>query len=312
MGCLELSRAFFLQYAQPELEQKFPQWAPHVAAGLVGNGSECFGYDDEISKDHDWGIDFYLWVTEEKREAIPVLAAWKRNLLERHPEVERRQQSAYGAQVGVSTVDDYYRRLIGFPRGPETIAQWRAVPQENLAMAVNGAVFRDPAGQFTAVRAHLLEHHYPRDLRLKKIAAKCMAIAQTGQYNFDRCRKRRDWVTLRTVLARFQSETIALVFLLNRVFQPYYKWEFRRMTELPILGERIGSGLRELAERSGLNELELDRQKAVIMEICAQLKGELRRQGLSDSDDWFLASHGESVQSRIGDVRLRSLPAQFE
>ena len=46
MGCLELSRAFFLQYAQPELEQKFPQWAPHVAAGLVGNGSECFGYDD--------------------------------------------------------------------------------------------------------------------------------------------------------------------------------------------------------------------------------------------------------------------------
>ena len=107
---------------------------------------------------------------------------------------------------------------------------------------VNGAVFRDPAGQFTAVRAYLLEHHYPRDLRLKKIAAKCMAIAQTGQYNFDRCRKRRDWVTLRTVLARFQSETIALVFLLNRVFQPYYKWEFRRMTELPLLGERIGSG----------------------------------------------------------------------
>lgn len=205
-----------------------------------------------------------------------------------------------------------HRRLIGFPRGPETIAQWRAVPQENLAMAVNGAVFRDPAGQFTAVRAYLLEHHYPRDLRLKKIAAKCMAIAQTGQYNFDRCRKRRDWVTLRTVLARFQSETIALVFLLNRVFQPYYKWEFRRMTELPILGERIGSGLRELAERSGLNELELDRQKAVIMEICAQLKGELQRQGLSDSDDWFLASHGESVQSRIGDVRLRSLPVQFE
>ena len=99
MGCLELSRAFFLQYAQPELEQKFPQWAPHVAAGLVGNGSECFGYDDAISTDNDWGIDFYLWVTEEKREAIPVLAAWKRNLLERHPEVERRQQSAYGAQV---------------------------------------------------------------------------------------------------------------------------------------------------------------------------------------------------------------------
>lgn len=312
MGCLEQSKQFFLQYAESELISRFPDLAARVAAGLVGNGSECFGYDDELSKDHDWGIDFYLWVLEEDQEHIPALAAWKEELLRCHPEVERRRQSAYGAQVGVSTVSDFYRRLIGYPEGPVTIGEWRSVPQENLAMAVNGAVFRDPAGAFTRVRNSLLERYYPEDLRLKKIAAKCMAIAQTGQYNLDRCRKRRDWVTLRTVLARFQSETISLVFLLNRVFQPYYKWEFRRMTELPRLGEWVAEQLRYLAEHTGLSDRELDGQRQVILTICRGLAEELRRQGLSNSDDWFLASHGESVQSRIQDVRLRSLPLQFE
>lgn len=83
MGCLEQSRQFFLQYAQLELEARFPELAARVAAGRVGNGSECFGYDDEISKDHDWGVDFQLWVLEEDRERIPTLTAWKMDLLRR-------------------------------------------------------------------------------------------------------------------------------------------------------------------------------------------------------------------------------------
>ena len=46
--------------------------------------------------------------------------------------------------------------------------------------------------------------------------------------------------------------------------------------------------------------------------LCALLADELRRQGLSTSRDWFLASHGQAVQDTIGHELLRRLPAQYE
>jgi len=308
---MELSRAFFEETVKPALFKDFPDEYPRIAAGLVGNGSECFGYDDEISRDHDWGIDFFLWLSDEDRRLIEQLNEWKRALFERHPEKPLRRRSEYGAFVGAVTVGDFYAGLIGFPEGPKTVQEWRAVPQENLALAVNGEVFTDPLGRFTATREYL-QRFFPEPLRLKKIAARCMAIAQTGQYNLRRSRTREDWVTFRTVLSRFTDEAAGLVFLLNRVYKPYYKWVWRRMKELPILGELIAGELLALAELSGLDDETFKKQEDCISRICASLISELRRQGLSNSNDWFLATHGEQVQALINDGFLSRLPPQYE
>ena len=167
MKGLELARNYFRQTAEPRLKNDFPELYTRLAAGLVGNGSECFGYDDEISRDHDWGIDFFLWVPERDRESIPALRAWKEKLFIKYPPEYSRERSAYGATIGVMTVGDFYKSLIGYAEGPDDIQQWRRVPEENLAMAVNGSVFLDNDGCFTAARTKLLKH-YPDDIRKKK------------------------------------------------------------------------------------------------------------------------------------------------
>ncbi|MCL2337415.1 MAG: DUF4037 domain-containing protein [Firmicutes bacterium] len=311
MNGLGLSRAYFLTVAAPAFDAAFPALTSRMAAGLVGNGSECFGYDDEISMDHDWGIDFFIWLAGQDRESIEPVRQWKRELFAQHPPPYPRTQSAYGASIGVMTAGDFYTQLIGYPEGPQTIPQWRLVPEENLAMSVNGAVFTDRGGEFSHTRSYLLQY-YPEDLRKKKLAAKCMAIAQTGQYNFNRCVRRQDWVTVRTVLARFTDNVISMVFLLNKVFRPYYKWAFRRLAELPILGAPCAELLRRMALTGGFDSQSVAALESAIGEICAAMIKELQNQRLASSDDWFMTTQGEEIQRTIADDWLRSLPAQYE
>ncbi|MDR0838216.1 MAG: DUF4037 domain-containing protein, partial [Oscillospiraceae bacterium] len=203
-GALALSHEYFERYALPSLKERFPELLTSLAAGLVGNGSECFGYDDEISRDHDWGVDFFLWLPEGYSARIPELAAWKAELLETHPPEFPRTKSEYGARVGIETVGGFYRSLIGYPEGPKTLNDWVNIPEENLAMAVNGEIFLDNSGEFTKTREYLSEF-FPEDLRLKRLSHSCMMMAQGGQYNFGRCAARGDVVAARSALSQFSD-----------------------------------------------------------------------------------------------------------
>ena len=65
MKGLELSKAFYEEYGKEMLEE-FPELLPYLAAGLAGSGSECFGYDDEISADHDLEPGFCIFLPGEE------------------------------------------------------------------------------------------------------------------------------------------------------------------------------------------------------------------------------------------------------
>ena len=67
---LELSQEYYETIGRPVLEELFPAYMDKIAVGLVGEGSECFGYDDMISMDHDYGPSFCIWLTKKDYEVI--------------------------------------------------------------------------------------------------------------------------------------------------------------------------------------------------------------------------------------------------
>ena len=72
MGFLDESRELYERYGAPMIEARFPDYAARIAAGLAGHGSECFGFDDDISRDHDLEPGFCLWIDEATDREIGV------------------------------------------------------------------------------------------------------------------------------------------------------------------------------------------------------------------------------------------------
>ena len=58
---IELCKQYYLTYGKEMIERQFGQYKPYIAVGLCGFGSECLGYDDDISQDHDFGPGFCIW-----------------------------------------------------------------------------------------------------------------------------------------------------------------------------------------------------------------------------------------------------------
>lgn len=308
MTGLDLAARYFQAHGASLIERRFADRRDEIAAGLVGPGSECFGFDDELSRDHDWGPGFCLWLTAEAHHAIgaPLQAA----LAELPPAFEGfspRRTSTWGSgRIGVSEVGAFYRALIGLERAPHSPDEWRRIPETSLAVATNGAVFVDPSGEFSRIRGHLLDF-YPEDVRLKKIASRCMTIAQAGQYNLPRCAQRRELVAARCAEARFCADVLSLVFLLNRRYAPFYKWRHRAVQALPFLGDSTHRLLADLVASYGFAK-----KKRIVEETCAALTAGLRRQGLSDAPGDFLLDHGPQVQQRIRDPQLRGADVWLE
>ena len=70
MNGMELSKAFYTEIGEPMLRERFPELLPFLAVGLTGSGSECYGFDDEISQDHDFEPGFCIFVPGENREPM--------------------------------------------------------------------------------------------------------------------------------------------------------------------------------------------------------------------------------------------------
>ncbi|MBE6375427.1 MAG: DUF4037 domain-containing protein [Lentisphaerae bacterium] len=300
MRGIECCREFFIKTGLPMLKEKFTEELPFIAAGIAGRGSECFGFDDEVSQDHDFNTGFALWLDDEsEREFGFRLERAYRKLCCQLP---RTAKSALGgAEHGVIRISDFFRRHLGFPGVPENWQQWYYTPSYAFAEVLNGAVFQEGTGEFSRIRQQIA-NKMPEDVRRKKIAHHAIMAAQSGQYNFTRCLKHHENAAAEIALNDFVRHALQLIFLLERKFAPYYKWIFRAARELPEYGSLTAD-----LEKLLTGKLTCDEKIAAIEEISGKIIAGFAGQDLSDSASDYLEDHAFAINSRIANRELQTL-----
>ena len=197
----------------------------------------------------------------------------------------------------------FYRLHAGMSSGEMDLYSWFSVPSQALREAVSGKVYFDNYGEFTRIREMLKE--MPQDVRLKKLAGHLFLMNQSGQYNYPRLIRRGDKAAAQLAAGEFVKSAMEAVFLINREYMPYYKWSFRALSDLPVMGE-IGDTLYTIL--TGSNDGDDAEEKYLLMEKICSLTGEaLTDMGLTRADCSDMQKHAFSVNDMIRDADIRNL-----
>lgn len=278
---MELSRAFYEQYGRAMIAEQFPGYEGKIAVGLVGKGSDCFGYDDVHSMDHDWGPEFCMWVTKETYSDIgEELEAAYEELPEDFQGYKRMKKYVAKERRGVFIIPDFFEELVGAADYEQV--NWRGVPDYALAAVSNGRIFRDDEGIFSAEREKFLQG-YPEDIRYLKMADSAAKFSQAGQYNYKRALERSDEVTARIMMADCAREAMKLQHYIDGGYPPHDKWLYRSIQESEG-GRKLAGLLKGLPD--------------TVEEIGAFLASELYEKNyISDSDN-YLDAHSDELSKK--------------
>ncbi|PJM73898.1 hypothetical protein CS006_01670 [Bifidobacterium primatium] len=337
---LKLAKEYWKNCGKPMIADRYPEYKGRIAAGLVGHGSECYGFDDEISQDHDFGPRFCMWLTDEDYAKIgEQLQHDYETLLPKEfmgftvkgaDSATPRAQGA-GRREGAFSIGDFFEGITGYREAPgddpAKAHEWLMLDEATLAAATNGQIFADPLGAFSKTRQGFKD--MPDDVRIALISRRIGMISQAGQYNFPRMIKRGDGAAAWLSIEEFVKAVSSFVYLINEPitvgYLPYYKWQFAALRKLcrgPVTrmddaAEQLetllrlssaacfgGAGFGEGGKGAGPVVRQVTE---VIDHLCAEVLTELRRDGLTRSDETFLEWQRPYVEEHITNPWLKSL-----
>lgn len=307
MKGIEISKAYFEEYGRPILEKDFSDIIPYLCVGMVGSGSDCYGFDDEISRDHDFEPGFCIFIPNEdvvdRRKEFLLERAYAK-LPKEFMGLKRSLVSPVGGRRnGVMRISDFYLNKIGSADGKLSVLDWLTISESYLFEATNGEIFFDNYGEFSVIRNRIM--NMPEDIRLKKLAGNMLLMAQSGQYNYGRCLSHGETGAAQLAVIEFVNAAMKTVFLLNKKYMPYYKWSFRAMRNLKLFSTFSDSF--EYLLTSENDSVTAQTKTDVIEDIASMIIGYLIDNEMTKAICGDLEKHAYSVNDSISDPNIRNM-----
>lgn len=307
MKGLEFAEKYYLEFGEKMLDTEFSDIKDKLAVGLAGSGSECFGFDDDISEDHDFEPGFCIFIPDESvidRKTEFLLERAYSKLPKEFMGVKKSLVGPVGgSRRGVIRISEFFLEKTGTRDGELTVSQWLTVSENSLFEATNGKMFFDGLGLMTSIRQSV--SYLPEDIRIKKLAGNLLIMAQAGQYNYRRCLAHGETGAAQLAAIEFTKAAINVIFLLNRKYVPYYKWQFRALRGLERLSS-LADTLEFLITSENYGAV-CETKADVIEDIAKMVIDELQEQELTEAICLDLEKHAYSVNDRVSDPQIRNL-----
>src|SRR5262249_59749564 len=136
---------FHADVVAPLLDRTMP--GLRYAAGRLGSGSDVLGFDDDMSRDHDWGCRLTLLVGEHDRDAVPAIRGQlEQELPESYQGLPVRfpvtWDSSPSHQIDIATVADFAIGRLGVdPAAGLSPADWVVLSRPTVPAGHRGPGF---------------------------------------------------------------------------------------------------------------------------------------------------------------------------
>ena len=208
------------------------------SAALLGRGSEVLGFDDEMSRDHNWEPRVLLFLRDDDYARYG--EAVERSLGDALPA----RFAGYPTQFSLSTLRTYVQEHLDLDiDGAIEAPDWLTLPEQRLRMVTAGAVYHDEVG-LQVLRDRLA--YYPHDVWLYLLIAAWWRVHPEANL-MGRAGFVGDELGSGVIASQLVHDLMHLSFLLEKQYAPYSKWfgtAFSRLECGPSLAPLLQGVLR--------------------------------------------------------------------
>lgn len=244
MKGLDLSEEFYWEIVRPLIARRFPQLVEKHAAGLIGYGSDVLGYDDVLSRDHEWGARCYVWLLDSDYDKYAI--ALDQALDEEVPALFKGYPSRFSVDeshevlvpyngrnnlhhIAITSVSRHMRIQLGLLTPYPSLYEWLVIPEQKLLEWTRGRIFTDPVGEMTEVRRGLA--YLPDEIWRYKLKYAWSSFRQL--YVGGLADLRGEPLSARLLINRMVEQAVQLIFLYNKRLRPgTYKWISRELAQI--------------------------------------------------------------------------------
>lgn len=305
----ELAGVYSRALVEPLLERALP--ALRFSTARLGSGSDVLGYDDAMSRDHDWGLRLTVVVPEPAVAAVAALLEAElpdrfaeqpvRFATSWDPVVRQRAEvvSASGLSTGRTGVD---------ATRPRSLLDHVSLTGQAVLEVTAGPVFRDDDGVLRRLRSAF---EPPSDVRLWAIASAWQRLAEELPF-IGRAGERGDAHGSGLVASRLSGVAVRLAFHLAGRPAPYSKWLGSAFAALD-LPDGLEESLRLAARAEGWATAEAALVAGLELLAAMQAREGILQGGAVTERFWARPYRGlrpvaQEVQGRIADDAVRALP----